>query len=243
NGPSCREYLRQLQVPDDDLFHLPYAADDRNVPACMPTKDDTACRGRLLCVGQLSQRKGVVPMLHSLCEYARKHTDRKLDIVFVGEGSMRDELRNISMPENLTIRMEGIVPAARIPEFAATCGAAIAPTLADEWLLVTNESLHQGLPLIGSRYAQSVETLIRDGVNGWSYDPLQSESLHASLDAYFALDSAAYQTMRETCVRSIAHRTPAWAAAGALQAIGHVLRQRDGEIALTDNATEVNGEP
>ncbi len=61
NGPSCRRYLQQLGVPDNKLFPFPYAADDRTEPPIR--QRDHEPNRRLLVLGQLNQRKGVLQAL------------------------------------------------------------------------------------------------------------------------------------------------------------------------------------
>lgn len=223
NGPSCRRYLQQQHVSDQRLFPMPYAADDETFVPPNTLRDEAAVRGRLICVGQLNERKGVLPMLRQLTEYCRSRRQRKLHITFVGQGPLRDSLLNVSRPDNLSIE---IIPNLAPKDLALAYqshGAAIHPTLADEWLMVVNESLHTGLIMIGSRYAQAVETVVRDGENGYIFDPLVGEDIAEKLDQYFSLGNEQIVAMRRAAINSIIHRTPAWAADGAVRAIKSVL--------------------
>ena len=114
-------------------------------------------------------------------------------------------------------------------------GALIAPTLADEWMLVVNEALQAGLPVIGSIYAQAVTALIEDSRNGWKYEPSSESSLFNALDSYFSASSEQIAAMRWTARESVADRTPQWAAAGAVEAIRSVMGIH------TDGKNQING--
>ncbi|MEL6104949.1 MAG: glycosyltransferase family 4 protein [Planctomycetota bacterium] len=219
NGPSCESYLKQLGADPQRLYRLSYAADDRTAHQGAIERDESAVRNRLLYVGQLSERKGVIPMIQQLAEYCRLNPNRDVELRLAGQGPRRESVERFDVPENLTLRLLGNLTAADLAKEMLTCGATVAPTLADEWLLVVNEALHAGLPVIGSIYAQATTSLIRDGENGWQYDPADPASLHTVLDQYYVASDERLRQMRESCQRSIAHCTPAWAAREAIQAI------------------------
>ncbi|MEM9644638.1 MAG: glycosyltransferase family 4 protein [Planctomycetota bacterium] len=226
NGPSCARYLRDtLHVPGPKLFPLPYAADDRHREATLPHASPEPTRGKFLCVGQLSERKGVVPFARQVIDYCQNHPERELSLSFVGDGPMRGTLESIAPPANLTFKLLGNRPAAELSKLYHQHSAVIAPTLADEWLLVVNEAMHASTPVIGSRYAQAVSSLVRHGVNGWQYDPQDDDSLADVLDTYFATSNAELAAMRSKAQDTVANRTPEWAASGAIDAL----------VALTSN--------
>lgn len=234
NGISCRNYLIKLGADKRKLFHMPYAADDRNLLADLPTRDEVAVRRRLICIGQLSDRKGVMQLIEQANQFCRDEGET-LEITFVGDGPRRADLEQLAAGEGtsqsdaresrLKINVLGNQPAQRLPQLMQEHGAVIAPTLADEWLLVVNEGMHAGLPIIGSIYAQAVTTLVRDDQNGWRYDPLRSDrqpttaSLAQALRKYLAADDQTIAAMRVQARQTIAPYTPAQSAAGAVEAI------------------------
>ena len=233
NGPSCLRYLHRYGVSDEKLFPLPYAADDRTLYHGPVDRDDAATRHRFIVIGQLTDRKGIVPMVRQLRDYARRRPAQPIEVTCVGEGPHRTTLSEMELPPNVDLRLLGNVPADRLAKLLIGSGAMIAPTLADEWMLAVNEALQAGLPVIGSIHAQAVTTLVRPGVNGWTYDPVvqtdaeteadSPSSLGRCLDEYFAASDDQIRQMRNAARSAVAERTPAWAAAGALRAIRHVL--------------------
>lgn len=226
NGPSCRRYLERFDIGPDRLFPLPYAADDRTLYRGPLERDEAQTRGRFLIIGQLSQRKGVVPLVHQAAQYVRKHPGRPIELWFAGDGPQRDEIAAIDAPPGLVVRLLGNVPANDLSGVMRQCSALIAPTLADEWMLVVNEGLQAGLPVIGSVHSQAVMTLVQNDVNGWRYDPAVQDDRHASFEAavdrYFDTDRLELAAMRPTCRTSVSERTPTWAARGAVDAIAEV---------------------
>ncbi len=239
NGPSCRAYLESLKAKRQRLYHLPYAADDRTVYRGPLRRDDDQTRCRLLTVGQLSERKGVLPMLHQLSEYCRANPERNVELCLAGDGPLRSAIEAFQGPETLRVKCLGNVAPDRLGERMSRCGLLVAPTLADEWLLVVNEALQAGLPIIGSVYAQAVTTLVREGFNGWHYRPGDQATLARALDRYFAMPAESLQKMRTRCRESVADRTPAWAADGAIQAIDDMFGKPDGSRSIRSHGESV----
>ncbi|TWT52507.1 Glycosyl transferases group 1 [Rubripirellula amarantea] len=231
NGPSCREYLSEFGVPSKRLFHLPYAADDRTIYDGPVERDEESSRYRLLVVGQLNERKGVCRLLTQLEDYCRRRSHRQIEVIFAGDGPLRGKLESFAAGDghdlpNLKVKVLGNVPANDLAVWMLRCGAMIAPTLADEWMLVVNEALHAGVPVIGSIHSQAVTTLIQSGKNGWTYDPMQDGSLALALESYFSESDDAIACMRYTCRQSVDQRTPDWAASGGIRAIQSVLHHQ-----------------
>ncbi len=224
NGPSCKKYLEQIGAPEDHLFPLPYAADDRTLFTGCVDRDDAATHSRFLVAGQLTQRKGIMPLIQQISRYGRLRPDRKIEIVFAGSGPLQSAIQAQQVPENLRLTVLGNLTPDELSAEMARCGCLLAPTLADEWMLVVNEALHAGLPVIGSIHAQAVTTLIKDGVNGWRYDPNTDGALALALDFYFGQPAQSLRKMRHAARESVRHRTPQWAASGAIDAIRHVLQ-------------------
>lgn len=227
NGPSCKAYLQQMNAPEQSLFPMPYAADDRTRYAGSIDRDD-ATRNRFLVVGQLSERKGVLPLLRQVAAFCNRQPQRSIELIFAGSGPLRSDLETFAKPPNMKVVLLGNISADDLATWMQKCGSLIAPTLADEWMLAVNEALHAGLPVIGSIYAQAVTTLVHDDVNGWQYDPLSEGSLDVVLQTYFAAEPDVIAAMRTTAQKSVADRTPMRSASGALDAVRHVLAIRDG---------------
>ncbi len=223
NGPSCFDHLKTYGVDDEKMHHFPYAADDRSAYLGPLDREEHQARNRFLCVGQLSERKGVRLLLNQLNEYCRQRPGEHFHITFAGDGPMRAELEAQPLPTNLSLQLLGNITPDALSVEMLRHGILIAPTLADEWLLVANEALQAGLPVIGSVFAQAVTTLVKDGVNGWQYCPTDPGSLASALDRYLALPTNAMVNMRRSARASVQHCTPAWASSGAIDAINAVL--------------------
>ena len=82
------------------------------------------------------------------------------------------------------------------------------PSFADEWGLVPIEALASGMPVLGSFYAQSIETVVKDGHNGWVFRTDDADSVFKAIDTAMACSNEHLAAMQDACRQSVAHITP-----------------------------------
>ncbi|HMO16341.1 MAG TPA: glycosyltransferase family 4 protein [Pirellulaceae bacterium] len=216
NGPSCLAYLKRFKVDDRKLYHFPYACSDQ-LQYTGSIERSPSARRRLLVVGQLTARKGVMILLDSLIEYCAERPSRHVELDFVGRGNLEDELQARELPANLQVRFLGSMGYGQISTVMEDCGMMLFPTLADEWGLVVNEGMRAGMPVIGSEYAQASTTLIQNGENGWRYRPDCPQTLFDALDALYTSSDERLLEMRYSALATEKEITSANVAAKALK--------------------------
>jgi glycosyltransferase involved in cell wall biosynthesis len=210
NGDSCYRYLtEQMRVPKSKLKLLTYVAHPDMIYGG-PTSRSIEQRHRLLYVGQLTERKNILPFLQTLIRWAHDHPNKMIDFSIAGRGNLSDQLRSLPCPNNLKLSFLGSVDPSRLPSIYGEHGMMVFPTLADEWGLVTNESMHSGLPILASVYAQSTLVVVKDNEHGWHF---KSDDMASTYDGITrALNTSADQLdrMAASARAAIADRTPAW---------------------------------
>ena len=224
NGCSGVHYLESLGVDPARIFRCPYA-----------TTLDFFERGsdfrapefahKLLFVGQLVERKGLLPFLEVLRGWAERHPDRRIEFDVVGKGPLERHIRDVRMPGNVRHRLRGSLRFEELPDAYANAGILVFPTLADDWGMVVNEALAAGVPVLGSRYAQAVDDLCVDGINGWTFRPDAGNEMETALDAALAVSAEKLNEMRRAARERVANLTPQSAADILCEAVQHALRQ------------------
>jgi glycosyltransferase involved in cell wall biosynthesis len=177
---------------------------------------------RLLCVGQLTTRKGLQPFLNVLSEWLQKHPREKCEFWIAGDGPLRGVLEEFLTPPQLRLHFLGSVAYEKLPQLYAQGGIFVFPTLADEWGVVVNESLAAGLPILGSLYGQAVEELVEDGRNGWTFRPDHPAEMYAALDRAMTATEEQLDEMRGAGRERVRLLSPAYGAECFLDAIEHV---------------------
>ena len=208
NGPSCTRLLTSYGAAAEKIVPWNYAADPRKIYHGDLSSQDDRSGWKLLTVGQLSERKGMLPAAHQLSAWAVKNPTIQIHWNVVGTGPLASELESIPRPDNLTLFMHGHRSPNQIIDDYRDNDVLLFPTLADEWGLVVDEALHSGLPVIGSVHSQASQTLIDDGVNGWTYDPENANALSALLDQFVSLSPQDYDRIRQATRPSVVDRTP-----------------------------------
>jgi 2-polyprenyl-3-methyl-5-hydroxy-6-metoxy-1,4-benzoquinol methylase len=80
-----------------------------------------------------------------------------------------------------TVYFPGFQPIDALPAFHAHAGCFVHPALEEPWGLVLNEAAACALPILASRSTGAAETLVKDGINGWTFDPRDSSELASLL--------------------------------------------------------------
>ena len=228
NGPSCREVLLDLGADPARLSPWHYAADPSKAYSGPISISNNRSHLSLLSVGELSERKGSELAMMQLVAWAKLNPSYSIEWNLVGSGPAEASLQQIKTPSNLNVNFHGFCDPDSIREHYQRNDAMLFPTLCDEWGLVVDESLGSGLPVIGSCHAQSVTTLIKNGHNGFVYDPERNDELASALDRIVRMTSSEYAAMPEQARQSIASRTCAASAEQFVHAVSCAMQQRRG---------------
>lgn len=181
NGPSCKRYLGSLGIPESKLFHLPYCIDEASVyRGERAVADDSQVR-RLVYVGALSQRKGILQLARALQSWSHDHPQQAIELSIAGTGELAEQIRACETNQ-FSINLLGNCNVSRLRDAYSQAEICVFPSLADEWGLVPIEAMASGLPVLGSPFAQSVESVVVDGANGWTFDPTELGSMRRSID-------------------------------------------------------------
>lgn len=229
-GRSALKYLKDLGIPDQNIFTAPNAVDIRLFQGLAEeaSQDKLQVRARLslpsrylLYVGRLVQAKGVFELLQG---YAQLDDDirAKVGLVFVGDGADRSELMTrASRITPGTIKFPGFVDRDGLPEFYALADTLIFPTHSDTWGLVVNEAMSCGLPVIATSVAGCVADLVQEGWNGLVVEPGDLPGLTATM-ARLAGDSALRTKMGSRSRERVEAYSPAAWAEGLVKAMESV---------------------
>jgi glycosyltransferase involved in cell wall biosynthesis len=228
NGQSGRDHVLACGVEHDRITMVP-SGTDTHVFGSEPPRAEAKGPLRLLYVGQLIARKGLVPFATALAEAARG-SRRQISWTIAGRGPVEAALRQISWPANVTLEFIGSQPYRELPRIYAAADAFVMPSLSDEWGLVVNEAMASALPVFGCTGAQAVEELVEPGRSGWCYGPGQQHELARALGE---LLEASPQRLREMGLHAREKAmtiTDEYTAAAMFSGIKKVLRvQRSGE--------------
>lgn len=187
-GTPHRAYLEQLGFPpdfiflgcdvvDNEFFHR-MAEQAREQPeqhSHLPGLADPT--PFFLSSNRLIKVKNVDTLLEAYGMYRQGRPD-PWRLVLIGEGAERAKLEDIISQRRIEgVTITGFRQLEDLPAYYGRAGAYIHPTLKDTWGLVVNEAMASGLPVLVSDRAGCVDDLVRDGDNGYRFDPIQPSQL------------------------------------------------------------------
>ena len=190
-GQRHAEYLRVLGFGDRPVS-LGYDVVDNGhfERGAAAARREPGLRARLglperyfLCVSRFIAKKNLPTLLRAFAAYRRQTGAAGWDLVLLGDGKERAGLESQIARDGLTgaVHLRGFLQYDALPAYYALAGALVLASTTDQWGLAVNEAMASGLPVLVSRACGCVPELVREGCNGFSFDPGDESALAALL--------------------------------------------------------------
>jgi glycosyltransferase involved in cell wall biosynthesis len=166
-----------LDSVDND--HFVFGADNARQHAKTVRQQLGLPRQYFLAVSRLTLEKNIGGLLEAYVRYRQRSRQEPWHLVIVGTGPLENTLRKRVTSLGLagSVHMPGFVPFDMIPAYYGLASGFVHPSLRDTWGLVINEAMAVGLPVIVSDCCGAAPELIRDGHNGFTFNPHDHETL------------------------------------------------------------------
>ena len=138
-----------------------------------------------LYVGQMVQRKGIKELLSAWSKHQLIFPDDNL--IVIGQGVLWEELKGHYQGKG-NIHLLGAINYDKIHQYYVLCDVFVMPTLEDNWCLVVPEAMACGKPIACSVYNGGYVELVKDGENGWTFDPLKEGDILQVLERFHHAD-------------------------------------------------------
>ncbi|MEM9412047.1 MAG: glycosyltransferase family 4 protein [Planctomycetota bacterium] len=217
NGKCCKEYLGDLGIPDERMHYFPYCFDREKTYQGTKIFSESGVTQFLYC-GALSERKAILPFSKILSERCKLLPHRKFKFTIAGDGMERKKLQALST-ENLEIELLGDIRPEDLSELYKAADVCAYPTLGDEWGLVPIEAWASGVPVLGSKKAQSVDMHCEEDINGWGFDPSRPAEVASQIDRVLVTPRSKLEEMSRASRNSVSEISPSQSAIFASKAI------------------------
>ncbi len=190
----------------------------------------------LVCA-RFIEKKNLKRLLHAyasfknnysnVCSTSRQKNEKykmPWHLVLMGDGPLRQELeakiKELEISEY--VHLPGFKQYHELPVYYALANAFILASTSEQWGLVVNEAMACGLPVLVSNRCGCAQDLVKDGVNGFTFDPFSIESIAVALHKIAALSDTKLSSMGAESSRIIADWGPERFALGLQQAVACV---------------------
>ena len=128
-------------------------------------------------IGRFAEEKNLTRLLDAYRDLQASNPNWGL--ILVGDGPQKTEivdyiktlgLRNVFMP--------GFIQKENIPKYMAVSDVLVLPSVSEPWGLVVNEAMASGLPVLVSNRCGCCANIVREGINGFSFHPYDTNRLH-----------------------------------------------------------------
>lgn len=138
----------------------------------------------LLCCARLVEKKNLSRLIKAFRISIDRATAHDLHLVIVGPGPLEAEL--LSLVETLhlagRVHLKGAKSYDDMPAFYGLAEAMILPSTTEQWGLVVNEAMAAGLPVLVSERCGSSFDLVREGRNGFTFDPYDVQAIAEAIE-------------------------------------------------------------
>ena len=173
-----------------------------------------------LASARFVEKKNLLGLIEAYsCYRAHAGTD-PWSLVLLGDGGSRPQIEAKITENGLTqcVVLPGFMQYEELPPYYGLAGAFVHASTVEQWGLVVNEAMASGLPLIISNRCGCVLELVRDGENGFTFDPCDTAALAVHMN-YMASDNCDRSGMGQRSRDIVAQWGPKAFAEGMCKAI------------------------
>jgi glycosyltransferase involved in cell wall biosynthesis len=239
-GRPQANYVAQLGMPPERIFLGYDVVDNAHFARPAPAPAEIApWNGRpfFLASARFIAKKNLPRLLRAFARYRELAGSDAWNLVLLGDGPLRAELE--ALRAQLGLEPHLLVPGFRqypeLPGWYQAASCFVHASTSEQWGLVVNEAMAAGLPVLVSNRCGCAVDLVQEGVNGFTFDPLDMEQL-ARLMHRVAHGEADRGAMGAASRRIIADWGPERFAMGLKAAVDCALAQPRRPISALDRA-------
>lgn len=178
----------------------------------------------IVCVARLVPIKNIDRLLHAWQRVEQQNANYTLR--FIGSGPEYETLQQLKNSLGLKrVEFAGVIANDELPEVYYNADALILSSIWESWGLVINEAMAAGLPILSTNRANAAETLMKDGINGFCFDPYNVEDIAGAILKFTALSAPQKEEMGKQSSAKIARMDYNYMGQQLLEAL-NVMRQQ-----------------
>lgn len=156
----------------------------------------------IICVARLVPIKNIDYLLRAWKLIEKRRPNYRL--VIIGDGPEFVNLNELTLYMGLkTVVFLGAVNNSDIPTYFYNSAAFVLPSLSESWGLVVNEAMASGLPILISNKINASNTLLKEGINGFGFEPSNVKNIAEKIISFIDLGIEEKRRMSENSSKII----------------------------------------
>ena len=227
-GKPHKRYLNQLGISTNAIF-CGYDVIDNDVfhPSKIRCLSPPLNRPYFLTINRFIEKKNLPFLLSSYAAYRQHAGSHAWDLILCGDGELRPDLEKRITELNLqdSVHQPGFLQQNELLPYFAHAQCFIQASIKDTWGLAVNEAMAAGLPVLVSNRCGCFEDLVSEGVNGFGFDPTNSQQL-TDLMLKISSGNINLTQMGNAALEHIQQFSPDYFAQGLRQAVEYATSPR-----------------
>ena len=158
--------------------------------------------------------------------------------MLLGDGELRPSIESHIAELDLLqdVRLPGFKQYGELPAYYGLAGAFVHASTTEQWGLVVNEAMASGLPVLVSERCGCARDLVKDGINGFTFDPYDVDELARLMQQVTAMTEERRRAMGRSSQTIVADWGPERFADGLFQAVQFALNRPPPQASWLDKA-------
>jgi glycosyltransferase involved in cell wall biosynthesis len=241
-GSPQADYLVKLGMPREHVFVGYDVVDNRFFSEeARKLADRSSELGEIkspyfLACSRFGKKKNLPGLIRAFARYRElAGQSAQFDLVIAGDGEERAKIERAIQECGVSdhVHLIGAKGYTDLPSYYANAGAFIHASTTEQWGLVVNEAMASGLPVLVSNRCGCAADLVKEGENGWTFDPYHEEQM-AGLMLKVSTDENLRKTMGVRSRQIIAEWGPERFASGVKSAVESALSSPQNKAGLLD---------
>jgi len=149
---------------------------------------------QIICIARLVPIKNIENLIRAW-KFVEEN-DAAWSLALVGDGPLHDGLKMLAASLSLKkVVFLGSVDNEQVLHYLHQADAFILPSWAESWGLVVNEAMAAGLPVLLSNKVNAAGTLLKNGINGYSFSPDNIDEIQQRITDFIRLPVSAKKDM------------------------------------------------
>lgn len=221
-GPAHRDYLVNLGFQQHRIFEGYDVVDNHyfSQQSIISRSDSVLARKRqpkiprkpyFLAVTRLIPRKNIIRLVEAFANYCNiVGIQQAWHLVICGSGVEESDIRQLidKYQLNSLVHLPGFLTYQQIGSWYGLANAFVHPALIEQWGLVINEACAAGLPILCSQTVGACHSLVKNGENGFVFDPQETSAIAQALLKIHSMNEVACLNMGAASQQIVAEFSP-----------------------------------